>query len=140
MVEFVVGTPILFFIFYAICELGHVFIEYSTLVDSARNADRYLASNALYGSTGVVVLTPFLVARTRNLAVYGNALGFGRPLLPGLAADQVTVFVDAGNNVSVSLSYPYQSIVGGSLPFFVRRGSIRTNDITLKAYTSMEAL
>jgi hypothetical protein len=126
--------------FYAICELGNAFVQYSTLVDAARDADRYLASNALYGSTGVVVLSPALIAATQNLAVYGNALGFGRPLLPGLAADQVTVLVDASNNVSVSVAYPYQSIVGGRLPFFVHRGSIRTNDITLDASTSMEAL
>lgn len=140
MVEFVVGAPILFLLFYAICELGNAFNQYSTLVDTARDADRYLASNALLGSSGVVVLSPALVAATQNLVVYGNVAGFGNAVLPGLATDQVTVLVDARNNVSVSVAYPYQSLVGGTLPFFVSDGSINTSGITLSAFTSMEAL
>jgi Flp pilus assembly protein TadG len=140
MVEFVVGTPLLFLLFYAICELGTAFTQYSALADAARDADRYLASNALLGSSGVVDLTPNLTAAAQNLAVYGNAAGLGPPLLPGLAPGQVTIAVDASNNVSVGIAYHYESLFGGILPLFVNRGFIDTRNITLRVYTSMVAL
>ena len=140
MVEFVVGAPILFLFLLAICEFGNAFVQYSTLEDTVRNADRYLASNALLGSTGVVRLWPRLTRETRNLVVYGNTIGFGTPVLRGLAWWQVNIGVDAANNVSVSVDYPYHSIIGGRLPFFVTRRSLDTDSIVLTAYASMEAL
>jgi Flp pilus assembly protein TadG len=140
MVEFVVGTPLLLFLFYSICEFGNLFVEYSALTDAARDADRYLASNALLGSTGVVNLSPALTAATQNLVVFGNAAGTGTPLLPGLTTGQVTIAADASNNVSVSVAYPYQSLFGGVVPFFVNAGSIDTAALTLNAYTTMVAL
>jgi Flp pilus assembly protein TadG len=139
MVEFAVGTPLLFLLLYGICELGNAYVQYSALADSARNADRYLAANALLGSTGVVELTPALAAAAQNLVVYGNAAGNGTPLLPGLAPGQVTLAVDPYNNVSVSVAYPYESLFGGAIPWFVTGGSISTT-ITLNVFTSMAAL
>lgn len=139
MVEFVVGTPVLFLLLYATCEFGNVFVQYSTLADAARNADRYLASNALLGSTGVVNLSPALTTAAQNLVVYGNAPGTGAPLLPGLAPGQVAVAVDTSNNVSVTVAYPYESLFGGTLPMFVNGGSIDTN-FTLTVFTTMAAL
>jgi Flp pilus assembly protein TadG len=139
MVEFVVGTPVVFLLLYGTCEFGNVFVQYSELADAARNADRYLAANALLGSTGVVDLTPAITTATQNLVVYGNTAGNGPPLLPALAPGQVTVGVDAWNNVSVTVAYPYQSLFGGTLPMFVNSGWINTN-FTLTVYTSMAAL
>jgi Flp pilus assembly protein TadG len=139
MVEFVVGSPLLFLLLYAICELGNAYVQFSVLADTARDADRYLASNALLGSTGVVNLSPALAAAAQNLVVYGNVNGAGTPLLPQLAPGQVTVAVDASNNVSVSVAYPYQSLFGGTLPLFVNDNSLNTN-FTLNVYTSMVAL
>jgi Flp pilus assembly protein TadG len=140
MVEFVVGTPVMFLLFYATCELGNALVQFSALTDAARDADRYLASNALLGSTGAVSLSANVIQATQNLAVFGNTAGNGNPVLPALATGQVTVGVDASNNVSVSIAYPYQSLIGGTLPFFVSAGSIDTGAITLQAYTSMVAL
>jgi Flp pilus assembly protein TadG len=140
MVEFVVGGPLLFLLLYGICEFGRAFMQYSALADAARDADRYLASNALLGSSGVVNLSPALTIAVQNLAVYGNTAGNGAPLLPGLAIGQVTVAVDATNNVSVGIAYPYESMFGGRLPFFVNRGSLDTGNIRLTVYTSMVAL
>ena len=139
MVEFVIGMPVVFLLLYGTCELTNAFVQYSELADAARNADRYLASNALLGSTGVVNLSPALTLAAQNLVVYGNAVGFGPPLLPGLAIGQVTVTADAFNNVSVSVAYPYVSLFGGEIPDFVDSGSISTN-FTLTAYTTMVAL
>lgn len=140
MVEFVVGTPVLFLLLCGVCELGNALVQFSMLTDAARDADRYLASNALLGSTGVVNVSPAVTAATQNLVVYGNAAGNGTPLLPGLTPGQVTIAVDASNNVSVAIAYPYQSLLGGTLPLFVNDGSINTGAITLNVYTSMVAL
>jgi Flp pilus assembly protein TadG len=140
MVEFVVGTPFMFLLLCGICELGNALVQYSILTDAARDADRYLASNALLGSTGVVSLSPTVTTATQNLVVYGNTSGTGTPLLPGLTAGQVTIAADASNNVSVNIAYPYQSLFGGILPFFVNRGSLDTGALTLNAYASTVAL
>jgi Flp pilus assembly protein TadG len=140
MVEFVVGTPLLFLLLYAICEFGNLYVQFSTLADASRNADRYLASNALLGSTGVVDLSATLTQAAQNLVVYGNVGGTGTPVLPALAPGQVTIAVDASNNVSVSVQYPYQSLFGGAVPWFITPGSIDTGAITLNVYTSMVAL
>jgi Flp pilus assembly protein TadG len=140
MVEFVIATPILFFLFYCICEFGNALVQYSILTDAARDADRYLAGKALLGSTGVVSVSPALAASARNLVVYGRSFGGGPPLLTGLATSQVNVSVDPFNNVSVNVAYPYQSLFGGEVPFFFRPGEINTGGFVLTVYTSMVAL
>jgi Flp pilus assembly protein TadG len=140
MVEFVVGAPILLLLLYSITEVGEILVQTSMLVDAARNADRYLASNALLGSSGAVNLSPALTRAAQNLAVYGNANGMGAPLLPDLVTGQVTVASDAGHNIIVSIAYPYQSLFGGAIPKFFTAGSINTGGLTLTAYASMLAL
>lgn len=140
MVEFVVGAPILLLLLYGVTEVGSMFVQSSRLADAARAADRYLASNALQGSTGVVNLSAQVINAAQNLAVYGNANGAGAPLLPDLATSQVTIASDASNNVSVSIAYPYESLFGGTIPLFFTTGSINTGGLTLTAYSSTLAL
>jgi Flp pilus assembly protein TadG len=140
MAEFVIGIPVLLFLLYCVVEFGRAFVQFSALSDAARDADRYLASNALAGSTGVVNLSGAVSGSAKNLVVYGNAAGSGTPLLPGLAVSQVTVASDASNDVSISVAYPYQSLFGGTIPKFFSSGSISTGAMTLKVYTSMRAL
>jgi TadE-like protein len=140
MVEFVVGMPVVLLLLYGTCEFGNAFVQYSELADAARNADRYLASNALLGSTGVVNLTPQLTLAAQNLVVYGNTAGLGQPMLPRLAPWQVFVTADSFNNVSVTVFYHYQSLFGGEVPYFVRRGGIDTNFLFLTVDTTMVAL
>jgi Flp pilus assembly protein TadG len=136
MVEFVVGAPIILLLFYCVVEFGEILLQTSILADAARNADRYLARNALLGSTGVVNLSGALITATQNLAVYGNANGVGAPLLPGLTAGDVAVTVNGANNVSVNIGYQYESLFGGVIPLFYTTGSINTN-LALNAYSSM---
>lgn len=136
MVEFVIGAPILFLILYGVVEIGNVVLQESILADSARNADRYLARNALLGSTGVVNISGQLRAATQNLAVYGNTFGFGAPLVLGLTPAAVTVAVDANNRVSVSIAHRYVSIVGGSIPLFFRPGAINTGGLVIGGYNA----
>lgn len=140
MAEFVIGTPLLFFMLYCIVEIGRAFVQFSLLADAARDADRYLASSAIGDTTGVVTITGPISSAAKNLVVYGNAGGTGSPLLPGLAVGHVTVGSDASNNVFVSVAYPYQSLFGGSIPLFYTGGTIDTSSLKLKVFTSMRAL
>jgi Flp pilus assembly protein TadG len=139
MVEFVISAPLLLFVLYCVAEFGRAFTQFSMLADAARDADRYLASNALLGSTGIVGLAA-VSGPAKNLVVYGNAAGSGTPILPGLSTSQVTVASDTSNDVSISVAYPYQSLFGGTIPKFFTSGSIASGAMTLQVYTSMRAL
>jgi Flp pilus assembly protein TadG len=149
MVEFAIVSPLLLLLLYAIGEFGNMLYQYALLADAARNADRYLSSNARTDSSGVVSISSTVVDATKSLVVYGDTAGSGTPagsrtpLLPGLATGQVTVKTqpDAGGatDVTVSVAYPYQSLFGGSIPRFVSAGSINTT-LTLNVFTSMRAL
>jgi Flp pilus assembly protein TadG len=140
MVEFALASPLLLLLLYAIAELGRAFVQFSQLADAARDADRYLATNAILGGSGVVSITGAISATAKNLAVYGNPAGSGAPLLPNLATSHVTIASDASNDVSVRIAYPYRSLFGGTIPNFVSPGSINTGTFTLTVYTSMRAL
>jgi len=140
MAEFVIGTPVLLFLLYCVVEFGRAFVQFSMLADAARDADRFLASHALGGSTGVINISAADSGTAKNLVVYGNAGGSGSPLLPGLAVSQVTVASDASKDVSISVAYPYQSLFGGTIPMFFTSGSVSTGSMTLNVYTSMRAL
>jgi Flp pilus assembly protein TadG len=140
MAEFVIGAPILLLLLYSAVEFGRAFMQFSLLADAARDADRYLATKALNGSSGVVNISGADSGAAKNLVVYGNATGAGAPLLPGLAVSQVTVASDASQNVSISVAYPYQSLFGGTIPNFFNSGSTSTGSMTLQVYTSMRAL
>jgi len=147
MVEFVIASPLLLLLLYAIGEFGNMLYQYALLADAAHNADRYLASNARTDTTGVVTISNASDA-TKNLVVYGmtsstTPSGPASPLLPGLATGQVTVAQQNDANctadVTVSVAYPYQSLFGGSIPAFVSAGVINTA-LTLNVFTSMCAL
>jgi Flp pilus assembly protein TadG len=146
IVELAVSAPLLLFLLYVIAELGNALYQYELLADAARNADRYLAANAVYNDTGVPDISG-AVAATQHLVVYGNIGGAGSPagspMLPGLATGQVTVTAqtDAGGStyVTVSVAYPYQSLLGGTIPNFVSVGSVNTA-FTLNVFTSMYPL
>ncbi|MGH9645052.1 MAG: TadE/TadG family type IV pilus assembly protein [Terriglobales bacterium] len=136
MVEFVISAPILLFILYCVVEMGEVLLQSSILADSARNADRYLARNALLGTTGVVNISGAVQGAAQNLAVYGNPAGIGAPVVPGLTPAAVTIAVDASNRVSVNIAHVYVSIVGGSIPLFFRNGAINTSDLIIGGYSA----
>jgi len=148
MVEFVIASPLLLLLLYAIGEFGNMLYQYALLADAARNADRYLASNARTDTRGVVDLSTASGA-TKSLVVYGSTSGLtssggpASPVLPGLATGQVTVAqqndANCAADVTVSVAYPYQSLFGGSIPSFVSAGTINTA-LTLNVFTSMCAL
>jgi hypothetical protein len=99
-------------------EIGRAFVQYATLSYSIRDSARFVSENSINGTTGVVVLTPAMIAEARNLAVYGNIAGTGNAKLPDYQTSQVVV-IDAGNdNIQVIATYPYQAMLGLALPTF----------------------
>lgn len=118
IIEFAIVLPLLLFLMLATAEVGRLLSEYDTLNKAVRDAARYLAANALAGTTGVVSITPQLRTATINLAVNGNTTGSGSALLPGLAAGNINVTGLANGYVSVSAAYTYVPMLGASLPTF----------------------
>jgi Flp pilus assembly protein TadG len=114
-VEFVIVTPLLIFLAYSIAEVGRALVQYATLANSVRNSVRFVAGEAIQGSTGVISVTN-LQTQGKNLVAYGR-ITTGTALLPGLNPAQVTIS-NAGNNVTVSAVYPYVPMTGASIPTF----------------------
>lgn len=139
LVETVVVTPILLFLILATAEVTNAFVDHNTLSKSVRSAARYLASNSVLGTTGIVVVTAKASTEARNLAVYGNTAGTGVPVLTGFTVGDVQISDLGNNNVQVSATYPYTGLLGGTLPSFGLGGSV---DLTmnLEATVTMRAL
>ena len=144
MVEFVLSVPVLLLLMFATFEFGHLMIQYSTLNDAVRNASRYVAGNALDGTTGNLQTGSnwsSLATQGTNLAIFGNIAGTGTPVLPSLnAANIITVTPDAADNyITVTAAYPYHPLFGAVIPTFIGSGSISTA-FTLNISVTMSAL
>lgn len=74
MVELAIVLPLLLAICFAITEFGRAIYTYNTLAKSARDAARYLSTQASGSGYNTA----------RNLVAYGNPAGTGTPLMPGL--------------------------------------------------------
>jgi Flp pilus assembly protein TadG len=139
IVETIVVSPLLLFLILLTAEVTNAYVDHNTLTKSARSAARFVASNALVGTTGTVSLTAGVVNQARNLAVFGNAAGTGTPILPGLAVGNVQVLDIGGNNVQVTVTYAYTGLLGGSLPSF-GFGADNSLSMNLQATVTMRAI
>ena len=88
IVETVVTLPVILFLVILCAEITNAFVDHNTLTKATRNAVRYLAENAIPGTTGVVDLQADTVTETRNLLVYGATAGGGvrAALAPSMTA------------------------------------------------------
>ena len=122
-----------------VSELGKAFIEQNTLNKSAREAARQVASTALLGTTGTILITAAVESEASNLAVYGNIAGTGSPRIAGFSTNHVNI-TDAGNNlVLVQVDYPYNPLTGPVLKTF-GYGTEPGLTVTLTASVLMRAL
>ena len=137
MIEFAIVLPILLMLTMATAEFGRAFLQYNTLTKAVRDAARYVAGQAVKGSTGVVQLNTTLTTRARNLVAFGNVAGSGSALLPGLVPTNVTIVPGAPGSVVVTANYTYVPIFA-SLPLF-QNGSLGTGR-TLSAAVTMRGL
>lgn len=139
LVEMVLVTPILLILMLATAEVTRAFVDHNTLTKAVRNGARYVAANALLGTTGVITLDAGLTAETRNLVVYGNAAGAGAPVLPGLVPGDVTITDLGANNVEVSATHSISGLLGPVLRSFTGGGDISLIH-NLQATVAMRAL
>ena len=138
-VEFAIVLPLLLVLLLGVTEIGRAMIRYNALTKAAQEGARYAAAYALLGSTGVVDVTPQLLTEVRNVVVFGNTAGGGRPVLGGLQTAQVNVVDLGGDQVRVDVSYPYQPLIGPVLPNLGRGSSIATSFV-MQASVTMRAL
>ena len=143
MVEMVVVTPLLLFLMFSVAELGRAFYQYNTLTKSVLDGARYLSMGAKLGTTGVIDLTVNggeIINKTKNVVIYGNQAGVGDPVIEDLTVDSITVTALDAMHIQVSVSYPYQSMFGGTIPSFgMGTGEINSN-FNLTANSVMRAM
>jgi Flp pilus assembly protein TadG len=141
IVEMALVTPILLLIMLATAEVTRAVIDHNTLTKAVRNGARYVAihENAIQGSTGLVVITAVVRAKTKNLVVYGNTAGAGTPVLPGLTVANITVTDIGADHILVSASHPISGILGPVLNSFYGGPGINLA-YNLRATVAMRAL
>jgi len=139
IVEFTVTLPLLLLLILVTVEFGRAFMQYNTLTKAVRDGVRYLASEAILGQTGIVVIDTQLVSSARNLVVYGNVTGTGSPALPGLSGADITVVAGANpGDIVVRAAYSYDPVFF-TLPMF-GLGPDLNPAYTLRAGATVRAL
>ena len=138
LAETAVVLPLIIFLVVLTAEVTNAFVDHNTLTKAVRNGARHVASNAIPGTTGVVLLQPQLVAEAQNLVVYGNVSGGGTAIISGLAIGDVQVQDLGGDNIAVIASYSYTGILGPVLPSF-GFGADSSLTHTLSATVTMRA-
>jgi len=139
IVEAAPSLPVLTLLLLPVVEIGRAFVQYSELSHRVRAATRHVAEHALDGTTGVPVIDAALRAEAINLVVYGSSVANGTTTIPGLSTAEVDVTLRADGQVRVSVSHPYQSLVGGILPG-VGFGPNVSTAITMLADATMRPL
>ena len=139
IVEFVIVLPLCLMLMLATAEFGRAFMQYNTLTQSLRDGARYVASGAIDGGTGNVIINATLRTQAQNLVVYGNTAGTGTATLPGLTAGSVTMADAGGGNVSITVTYPYTSIFS-FIPGFSYSANTLLNGINLQAAMTVRAM
>ena len=139
LVEKVLVTPILLFVMLATAEVTRAFIDHNTLTKAVRNGARFVAANAYQGTTGVVSVNAGLAAEARNLVVFGNTVGAGTSVLPGLTIADISVTYVGANNIEVGASHAISGMLGPLLSSFSAGPGVNTIH-NLQATVTMRAL
>ena len=145
MVEFAIAVPVILLLMLASAEVGRWLYQYNTLHKAVRDGVRYLAQEAITGTTGVIAITAAKRTATQNVVVYGCPGGPGGPgcnlVLPGLTTGQITVTAVDAVHVRVQMGTPYNyvPIFASGIPTFRGGGNIDFN-IDMTASATMRAL
>jgi len=140
VIEMAIILPILILLTLAAGEFGRAFIQYSRLSHRVQSAARFVAENALQGTTGVAFLTSTVNTQARNLVVYGTPSVGTTPAVPGLSPDDVVVTVTPAGVISVSINYAYKPVIGEVFPAFGFGEDIETAAISMNPKSVMRAL
>jgi Flp pilus assembly protein TadG len=144
MVEFAIAVPVLLLLMLVAAEAGRWLYQYNTLHKAVRDGVRYLAQEAIAGTTGVIDITAAKRDATRNVVVYGNPGGTGNRVLQGLSTGQITVAAVDGVHVQVQVGagtpYNYDPIFDLGIPTFGFGAGPINFDIDMTASATMRAL
>jgi hypothetical protein len=145
LVEMALVTPILLVLLLVTADLTRAFIEHNTVTKAVRNGARYVAANALVGTTGDVNIDATLRIETQNLVVFGSTINpplpGASPVVPGLIPANITVVQIAGtNDIAVSATYALGGLFGPVLPINFYSGNTISASRTLRATVTMTAL
>jgi hypothetical protein len=135
LVELAIVLPVLLMMIFGITELGRALYQLNTLSKSTDAGVRYLSRvwGALNDDCQPTGLWAGGVAGASNYVVFGNAAGQGRPLLPGLGTDGITITAEYGEVpgsegpaciVRIQASTPFQGVFGENVIPFTRVGTI----------------
>ena len=118
MVELAIALPLLLLLLLAIGEVARLLFQYNALLQASRDASRFVAGQAWNHTLGRIELTAELQQQARSLAVYGVpvAPAGSQPLVSNLNPAQVAVSALGSDHIQVSISYPFQPLIGGGLP------------------------
>lgn len=126
MIELAIAAPFVLLMIMESAEMGRALYQYNILANAVRSGTRYYAANSI-DDTGA-----------KNLVVYGDVMGAGDALLPGLTTGTVNANADA-EFVTVAASYDFQFLPGNPLNglrgFFGNSGS---GMLTLRSSITMQ--
>ena len=126
LAELAIVLPLLVVMFAATAEFGRYFYAYTTLAKGARGGARYLAG---------ACVKSYEDTNAKNIVVFGNAAGTGSPILPGLAATNISIVRKdaAGNVVVAGVPQTVAVTVSGFnfQPVFDLGGLMRNNGLSL---------
>lgn len=131
-VEFAIVLPLLLLLVVMVSEFGIMYYRLNAVTKSVQIAARYLSDND--------TTPPPDVTTAKNLAVYGNSLGTGTPIVPSFAIANLTVTNPDALHVQVVATYNSSLILGNSLNalmLLATGGSAATNFMTLHASSVM---
>ena len=123
MVEFAVVLPFLLLTLAIVGEIGFVMYQQNILNKSVQSGGRFISVNSTSG-TGFVDVTAQTIQNTRNIVVYGNAAGAGKPLIADLDPLEVDVTCTYGTRnghciknfdltpITVQANYTYEPVMG----------------------------
>jgi TadE-like protein len=103
LVEFAMVLPLVLLVVFGITEFGRAYYQYNTLSKAIRDGARYISSHT-YSSVNI--------ANARNLVVYGQTVGGGPPVLPGLTTAMIAVTPSGGTGPYNEINPPQSVIVG----------------------------
>jgi Flp pilus assembly protein TadG len=138
-IEMAITLPVLLMLLLGTAELGRAFYQYNALTKSIRAAARYLSTQALDGTSGVITLTGAKQTATKNLVVYSNTDGGAEPIIASLGTGDVTVTQVDSEHIEVSVSFDYQPMFF-RIPSFGTSASDVSTDLTLTASATMRAI
>ena len=114
LVECTIILPFLLLLMLISIEGGRFLYSHNTLTKLTRDAARFLSDRSFEGSLQTIVLTSAKTSDVKRFVVYGNLLGSGDELLPGLNVSHITVS-SSGNHIIVQSDYPYTTAFGETL-------------------------